>query len=110
VSVGRRAIELVIVLFAILGFAFVPLGGKTGLEHALFLARSEPARQLATGLIAALSRAVDRAQENFRPKPVDSEPDPVTVPTGVDTVQPVPPELPRTAKNGRKEEPPRDPR
>ncbi|HLV68527.1 MAG TPA: hypothetical protein VKY73_22075 [Polyangiaceae bacterium] len=101
-SVGRRAVELVIVLFAILGFAFVPLGGKTGLEHALFLARSQPARQLATGLLAALSRAVDRAQENFRPRPVDDS-EPVPVPTGENAVEPVPPPLPKTAKNGSKE-------
>jgi hypothetical protein len=31
---GRRLMEAVVALFALLGFAFVPLGQKTALEHA----------------------------------------------------------------------------
>lgn len=31
---GRRLMESVVALFALLGFAFVPLGQKTALEHA----------------------------------------------------------------------------
>jgi hypothetical protein len=31
---GRRLMEAVVALFAVLGFAFVPLGRKTALEHA----------------------------------------------------------------------------
>ena len=31
---GRRLMEAVVALFALLGFAFVPLGKKTALEHA----------------------------------------------------------------------------
>ncbi len=32
-NLGRRAIEVVVLLFAALGFAFVPLGRHTALEH-----------------------------------------------------------------------------
>jgi len=32
-NLGRRVTELVVLLFALLGFAFVPLGQRTALEH-----------------------------------------------------------------------------
>ena len=32
---GRRVAEGIVALFAVLGFAFVPLGRKTALEHTL---------------------------------------------------------------------------
>jgi hypothetical protein len=33
-NIGRRLVESVVSLFAILGFVYVPLGRHTGLEHA----------------------------------------------------------------------------
>jgi len=33
-SLGRRAVEAVVALFALLGFFFVPLGRHTGFDHA----------------------------------------------------------------------------
>jgi hypothetical protein len=53
---GRRAVESVVVLFAVLGFGFVPLGSKTGLEHTLALSQTRPARDAAAGLVSALDR------------------------------------------------------
>lgn len=54
---GRRAVESVVALFALLGFAFVPLGSKTGLEHSIALVGTPTAREAAAGLLTALHKA-----------------------------------------------------
>lgn len=71
---SRRVVEGVVVLFALLGFVFVPLGKKTGFEHAVAVARTnaaaEAVRELWLGgerlrrkLIGALNeRLRDRAR------------------------------------------------
>ena len=50
---SRRVVEGVFLLFALLGFVFVPLGKKTGFEHAVAVARtgaaSEAIRELWLG-------------------------------------------------------------
>lgn len=56
-SLGRRAVEAVVGLFALLGFAYVPLGSKSGLEHSVALLRTAPAREAAAGLVNALHKA-----------------------------------------------------
>jgi hypothetical protein len=53
---GRRAGETVVVLFALLGYGFVPLGSKTAFEHTLALLRAAPAREAAAGFLSALER------------------------------------------------------
>lgn len=54
---GRRAVESVVALFAILGFCFVPLGSKTGFEHTLALLNTASAREAGSGLISAIGQA-----------------------------------------------------
>jgi hypothetical protein len=55
-NLGRRAIELVVLLFALLGFAFVPLGSRTGLGHVRAILETGAAGQAGRGLIEALGR------------------------------------------------------
>ena len=50
---GRRALEIGVGLFALLGFAFVPLGKKTGLEHVKAIIATEPAREAGREMLAA---------------------------------------------------------
>ena len=50
---GRRALEVGVGLFALLGFAFVPLGKKTGLEHVKAIVATEPAKEAGRELLAA---------------------------------------------------------
>ncbi|HMR74163.1 MAG TPA: hypothetical protein PKD61_03595 [Polyangiaceae bacterium] len=53
---GRRATEAALVLFAALGFCFVPLGKKTGLEHAKALLATDAAREAGEGVADAFVR------------------------------------------------------
>jgi hypothetical protein len=55
-TVGRRAIESVVVVFALLGYGFVPLGSKTAFEHTVALFRTAPAAEAAAGFIATLEK------------------------------------------------------
>jgi hypothetical protein len=59
VTAGRRLVSLVVVSFAALGFMAVPIGDRTGYEHArAILATPEAAR-----LGESLGRVVDRLRE-----------------------------------------------
>lgn len=58
---GRRIAEGIIALFALLGFAFVPLGKKTALEHARDIL-STPA---AVNAFHEIGAAVGRLREKF---------------------------------------------
>lgn len=51
--IGRRSLELGVGLFALMGFAFVPLGKKTGLEHVKAILATAPAREAGKELLEA---------------------------------------------------------
>jgi hypothetical protein len=55
-KLGRRAIDLLVVLFALLGFAFVPLGKHTALEHVVAIFSTSPARDAGHELVEATDR------------------------------------------------------
>lgn len=50
---GRRALDALLVLFAVLGFCYVPLGKKTGLQHVKALFGTAPAREAGQELLEA---------------------------------------------------------
>jgi hypothetical protein len=91
-NLGRRLAEGVVGLFAILGFVYVPLGRRTGFEHACAVL-STPA---ATAAIEDLSRtALDlrqrvldfvsrHASTHLQPPPADKQPEPRPVPPKLD--------------------------
>lgn len=53
---GRRATEAALVLFAALGFCFVPLGKKTGLDHTKALLATDAAKEAGAGVAEAFVR------------------------------------------------------
>ncbi len=55
-KLGRRALDLVIGLFALLGFFYVPLGPRTGFEHVKAIVATRPAREACRGLVSAADR------------------------------------------------------
>ena len=55
-SLGRRSVEATVLLFAVLGFTYVPLGEHTGLEHAKAIFATAPAREAAAELWQAAGR------------------------------------------------------
>jgi hypothetical protein len=69
---GRRALELVVLLFALLGFAFVPLGHKTGLEHVGAILSTDAARQAGRDLLQAMNRLRSRLGWPPGPKPANA--------------------------------------
>ena len=66
---GRRALEAGVGLFALLGFAFVPLGERTALEHAGNVFSTPAAREAGRELIAAGVRLRQRILEVFAGEP-----------------------------------------
>ena len=60
---GRRLAESVVALFAVLGFAFVPLGRKTALEHSRDILTTPAAvnafRELGGAILRLRGRLVD---------------------------------------------------
>ena len=50
---GRRLLEGLVALFALLGFAFVPLGEHTGLEHLKAIVATPAAQRAAHELVQA---------------------------------------------------------
>ncbi|HWA73766.1 MAG TPA: hypothetical protein VG937_15580 [Polyangiaceae bacterium] len=102
-SFGRRALESVVGLFALLGFAFVPLGSKTGLEHTLAVLATPSVREAASGLMIALDKAKAKLVEAFVPSARDRLPLPIPEnqrATGR-AVRPEVPSLPGNARNAR---------
>ncbi len=65
-QLGRRALDLVIGLFAVLGFCFVPLGHKTGFEHAKAIVGTRPATEADRGFVAASSKLRQALIEQLR--------------------------------------------
>ncbi len=50
---GRRVLEIGVGMFALLGFAFVPLGKKTALEHVKAIVATGPAKEAGAELLEA---------------------------------------------------------
>ena len=93
-TLGRRAVESLVGLFALLGFAFVPLGSKTGLEHAVAVMGTPSVREAASGLVAGVERARGRLLDVFAPGRRDTAPLPLPSSTAPGrSVRPVVPEL-----------------
>jgi hypothetical protein len=59
-KLARRAIEALTLLFALLGFCFVPLGNKTGVEHARAVVKTEAAAEAGRELWGAARRLRER--------------------------------------------------
>ena len=57
---GRRIAESVVALFALLGFAYVPLGKKTALEHTLDIFTTPAAKSAWVELTLATGRLRDK--------------------------------------------------
>ena len=80
---GRRLLEGLVALFALLGFAFVPLGDHTGLEHLQAVFSTPAAERAARELVQAgaqlrqrLTRALLTGSDaRKRPLPELPEPD-----------------------------------
>lgn len=65
-TLARRILELTVGGFALLGFLYVPIGGKSGLQHAKTLWSSPLARE-AVQEVAEMAGQVQRALEANRP-------------------------------------------
>ena len=75
---GRRLAEGVVALFALLGFAFVPLGKKTALQHTLDIFTTPAAHSAWQELGAATERLRDRLISSVMPgKAAESTLEPV---------------------------------
>ena len=92
-TLGRRAVESVVVAFALLGFGLVPLGSKTGLEHSVALLRTAPARDAALGFVSALGKARDLLVRAVMPRAPAPTTDALPLPSSGNGVRPVPPRL-----------------
>jgi len=90
-TMGRRAVESVVALFAVLGFCFVPLGSKTGFEHTLALLRTDTVQEALEGLGGAVGRARTLLVRSLLPEARPTRPLPI--PTSSAPVRPVPPPL-----------------
>jgi hypothetical protein len=64
---GRRIAESVVALFALLGFAFVPLGKKTALEHSLDIFTTPAAKNAWEELTLATARLKDKLLTTVMP-------------------------------------------
>jgi hypothetical protein len=74
---GRRIAEALVALFALLGFAFVPLGQKTALEHTFAIFSTPPAVGAFRELAGTVLRLKDRVVEIVAPAvPPKSQPKP----------------------------------
>jgi hypothetical protein len=87
---GRRFAESVVALFALLGFAFVPLGKKTALEHSRDIFTTPAALNAWRELGAAAARLRDTLISTVMPPKTAEQPLP---PTGA---RPELPALPST--------------
>jgi hypothetical protein len=83
---GRRIAESIVALFALLGFAFVPLGKQTALEHALDVFTTPAAKNAWLELAGATSRLKDKLVNTVLPSRVS---EPASPPTGATPNVPV---------------------
>jgi hypothetical protein len=70
-KLGRRVFDLVIGLFALLGFFFVPLGRHTGFEHLKAIAATGPATEAYRELLEAGARVRKKLFERSVPRRPD---------------------------------------
>ncbi len=70
--VARRVLEGVVVTFAALGFFVVPLGDRTGFQHACAVLDTDAAKNAASGF----SRTVTQLHQNLWQAPVGTAPTP----------------------------------
>ena len=61
---GRRLLELVVTLFAVLGFLYVPLGKKTGFEHVKAIVMTPPAKEAGRELFDVGSKLRSRVVDS----------------------------------------------
>jgi len=87
---GRRIAESVVALFALLGFAFVPLGQKTALEHTLNVFTTPAARNAWQELGGAAARLKDKVIDTVLPHATG----PANLPVGATPEVPVLPGKP----------------
>jgi hypothetical protein len=78
--VGRRVLEIGVGLFALLGFAFVPLGKKTALEHTKAIIATGPAKEAGNELL--------EAGHKLRARLLESVPPSAATDAGVDAARP----------------------
>lgn len=72
--IGRRGLELVIALFALLGFFHVPLGKKTGFEHAKAIFSTKPAQEAGREFVQAGDRIKTKMLDEVRRPNSDAAP------------------------------------
>lgn len=65
-KLGRHAIDLIVVLFAVLGFAFVPLGRQTALEHVVAIFSTRAATDTGHEMVEAAQRLKQRLLDKLR--------------------------------------------
>lgn len=96
-ALGRRVVESLVTLFAVLGFCCVPLGSKTGLQHTLTLAGTRPVREATTGVLSALTHVRTLIVTTLLEEAEGAEPLPIPSgrSTGGSPVRPIPPHLKR---------------
>jgi hypothetical protein len=73
---SARTIELVVLLFAVLGFMFVPLGKHTGFEHARAVLSTGAAVEAGQAIYGAIIQVGDELKKAWRPTAA-TPPDPV---------------------------------
>jgi hypothetical protein len=83
----------VVIAFALLGFGLVPLGSKTGLQHTLTLLQTAPARDAASGFVAALGKARELLVQSVAPATPQPATEALPLPSTGGAVRPVPPKL-----------------
>ena len=94
-SLGKRAIDLTVVLFAVLGFASVPLGEKTGLEHVRSILSSPQAQQAKRDIITTLKSLREQilpSQQALKPRRTPRSTELSSEPSS--QPKPIPPRLP----------------
>jgi hypothetical protein len=70
--IGRRALELVVALFALLGFFYVPLGKKTGFEHVKAIFSTPPAKEAGRDLVQAGDRIKAKMLDEVQSEKADA--------------------------------------
>ena len=88
---GRRAAEILVGLFALLGFVCVPLGKKTGLQHLLAIGSTPAVTEAALELWNAAQHARERVTQGLAQP---AAPVPVAPPSGSPR-----PEVPRLGRH-----------
>lgn len=78
--ITRRAVEGVVVAFAALGFFVVPLGERTGFQHARAIVETRAARDAMDGMSRALGNVYRSVWTSVTAPPADSKDQPDEAP------------------------------